>query len=110
MNLYLQDEDGIRDYKVTGVQTCALPILRQYVKDLNHIYRNERALHEVDFEGSGFQWIDCNDSDNSEIGRASCRERVWNEGHAGIVNNKTIVRYLQSVNSSLIFYTIICST
>src|ERR1022692_4847872 len=24
----LQAEDGIRDYKVTGVQTCALPIYR----------------------------------------------------------------------------------
>src|SRR5205807_4825433 len=24
--LFLQAEDGIRDYKVTGVQTCALPI------------------------------------------------------------------------------------
>src|SRR5256885_4165790 len=27
---FLQAEDGIRDYKVTGVQTCALPILRAY--------------------------------------------------------------------------------
>src|ERR1039457_2472144 len=25
---FLQAEDGIRDYKVTGVQTCALPISR----------------------------------------------------------------------------------
>src|SRR5256885_3621756 len=25
---FFQAEDGIRDYKVTGVQTCALPILR----------------------------------------------------------------------------------
>ena len=24
---FFQAEDGIRDYKVTGVQTCALPIL-----------------------------------------------------------------------------------
>src|SRR5688500_19462533 len=24
---FVQAEDGIRDYKVTGVQTCALPIL-----------------------------------------------------------------------------------
>src|SRR5688500_20188375 len=27
MYFLLQAEDGIRDYKVTGVQTCALPIL-----------------------------------------------------------------------------------
>src|SRR6266566_9669905 len=26
---FFQAEDGIRDYKVTGVQTCALPILPQ---------------------------------------------------------------------------------
>src|SRR2546426_10107542 len=28
MFFFFQAEDGIRDYKVTGVQTCALPILR----------------------------------------------------------------------------------
>src|SRR6266446_6320657 len=27
---FFQAEDGIRDYKVTGVQTCALPISRVY--------------------------------------------------------------------------------
>src|SRR2546426_2128960 len=26
---FFQAEDGIRDYKVTGVQTCALPIFRR---------------------------------------------------------------------------------
>src|SRR5256885_3041002 len=29
---FFQAEDGIRDYKVTGVQTCALPILGQTVQ------------------------------------------------------------------------------
>src|SRR5256885_2952309 len=29
---FFQAEDGIRDYKVTGVQTCALPILRPATK------------------------------------------------------------------------------
>src|SRR5688500_19950306 len=28
---FFQAEDGIRDYKVTGVQTCALPILLAYL-------------------------------------------------------------------------------
>src|SRR5256885_8769292 len=28
---FFQAEDGIRDYKVTGVQTCALPILPQRI-------------------------------------------------------------------------------
>src|SRR6266850_3484465 len=30
---FFQAEDGIRDYKVTGVQTCALPILDQETAD-----------------------------------------------------------------------------
>src|SRR5256885_11049795 len=30
---FFQAEDGIRDYKVTGVQTCALPIFRPLVAD-----------------------------------------------------------------------------
>src|SRR5256885_4340935 len=28
---FFQAEDGIRDYKVTGVQTCALPIFNTWV-------------------------------------------------------------------------------
>ena len=28
---FFQAEDGIRDYKVTGVQTCALPISTTYL-------------------------------------------------------------------------------
>jgi 1,4-alpha-glucan branching enzyme len=39
--------------------------LQRFVKDLNHIYRNEPALYEDDFEWTGFTWIDANDSDNS---------------------------------------------
>src|SRR5688500_20081167 len=30
---YVQTEDGIRNYKVTGVQTCALPIYPQMVEN-----------------------------------------------------------------------------
>ena len=41
--------------------------LRQYMKDLNRIYQTEPALHEIDFDPSGFQWIDCNDSENSVV-------------------------------------------
>src|SRR5205807_7915113 len=43
--LFFQAEDGIRDYKVTGVQTCALPISNMFVLhrkrcDLVEICRN----------------------------------------------------------------------
>src|SRR5688500_10870575 len=34
---FFQAEDGIRDYKVTGVQTCALPILKVVAGDLTQI-------------------------------------------------------------------------
>src|SRR3989454_8802438 len=30
---FFQAEDGIRDYKVTGVQTCALPILARVARE-----------------------------------------------------------------------------
>src|SRR5438093_12023886 len=33
---FFQAEDGIRDWSVTGVQTCALPILEEHVQDHGH--------------------------------------------------------------------------
>lgn len=33
--------------------------------DLNRLYRAQTALHDLDFQGEGFSWIDCNDSQNS---------------------------------------------
>src|SRR5256885_12989084 len=33
---FFQAEDGIRDYKVTGVQTCALPICGDRADDTKH--------------------------------------------------------------------------
>ena len=41
--------------------------LRQWVQDLNRTYRREPSLYEVDFEGAGFSWIDCNDHENSVV-------------------------------------------
>lgn len=39
--------------------------LQYWVRDLNHLYKAEPALYEVDFSHEGFSWIDANDSDNS---------------------------------------------
>ena len=39
--------------------------LQRLTRDLNRVYREEPALHEVDFDWSGFQWIDFSDADNS---------------------------------------------
>jgi 1,4-alpha-glucan branching enzyme len=41
--------------------------LWQWVRDLNHTYQREPSLHQVDFEGSGFSWSDCNDNENSVV-------------------------------------------
>jgi len=41
--------------------------LQKYVSDLNQIYRKEAALHEVDFDPSGFEWIDCHDHEDSTL-------------------------------------------
>ncbi len=41
--------------------------LRDFVRDLNRLYRYELALSERDCEPDGFSWIDCHDSDNSVI-------------------------------------------
>src|SRR5688500_19930790 len=45
-----QAEDGIRDYKVTGVQTCALPICRRLLRaredrDAKRQTRNREPPH-----------------------------------------------------------------
>ena len=36
-------------------------------RNLNQLYRNEKALHELDFESEGFEWIDFQDRDSSVI-------------------------------------------
>jgi 1,4-alpha-glucan branching enzyme len=41
--------------------------LQRLVRDLNHLYRSEPALHQVDFDWTGFQWIDFSDADHSVI-------------------------------------------
>jgi len=41
--------------------------LQLLVRDLNHLSKEIPALHEVDFESHGFQWIDCNDASQSTL-------------------------------------------
>jgi len=41
--------------------------LQSWVRDLNHLFRGEKALHELDNEPSGFEWVDCNDAPMSVI-------------------------------------------
>ncbi len=41
--------------------------VQRWMKDLNRLYRSEPALHQVDFDGHGFEWIDCDDCDSSVL-------------------------------------------
>jgi 1,4-alpha-glucan branching enzyme len=41
--------------------------MRRWVQDLNRTYQREPSLHEIDFDASGFSWIDCNDNENSVV-------------------------------------------
>jgi 1,4-alpha-glucan branching enzyme len=41
--------------------------VRNWVRDLNHFYRNTPALYEVDFSVDGFEWVDANDNQSSVI-------------------------------------------
>jgi len=41
--------------------------LRLWVGDMNRIMREERSLHELDFDPAGFSWIDVTDADHSVV-------------------------------------------
>src|SRR5205823_10436385 len=95
--LFFQAEDGIRDKLVTGVQTCALPIF----EDRSSADHGDRLLHagwfQLEVEGQLLTQHERHrrvldrrearalDPDgirrrlqrSDQIGRASCRERVW---------------------------------
>jgi 1,4-alpha-glucan branching enzyme len=41
--------------------------VQRWVRDLNHLYREEPALHALDFAFEGFEWIDLHDAEKSII-------------------------------------------
>src|SRR2546426_7359643 len=86
---FFQAEDGIRDYKVTGVQTCALPILAGWLTRApcqNCLWRRATSRKSLDCRRARRSispttppWAATRRTSRSmarEIGRASCRERV----------------------------------
>jgi 1,4-alpha-glucan branching enzyme len=56
--------------------------LQQWVRDLNRVYREEASLFEVDFEGAGFAWIDCQDNENSVV---SFLRRAHDPGNCTVI-------------------------
>src|SRR5205807_7506419 len=91
---FFQAEDGIRDYKVTGVQTCALPIFVGTSRTrppvlaeggCGHLLRGllRRPCPRLRQGGRtgparAYECVVLRDEPGpgAEIGRASCRERV----------------------------------
>nr|WP_199330500.1 1,4-alpha-glucan branching enzyme [Microcoleus sp. FACHB-68] len=41
--------------------------LKQFMSELNHLYRTELALYTQDFAEAGFEWIDCSDNRHSVV-------------------------------------------
>jgi 1,4-alpha-glucan branching enzyme len=41
--------------------------MRRLVRDLNHVYRAQPAMHRHDFDPAGFEWIDTHDSEQSVL-------------------------------------------
>src|SRR5438105_12713694 len=69
---FFQAEDGIRDPLVTGVQTCALPILvddgiRHRMQIVRDLYADVHGMRRAFPHVRGH-------THRSEIGRASCRK------------------------------------
>src|SRR5438046_8626388 len=48
---FFQAEDGIRDWSVTGVQTCALPISKLYDQRRRVRVLEEQLLRDLEFHG-----------------------------------------------------------
>src|SRR5690606_40644177 len=85
---FFQAEDGIRDFHVTGVQTCALPIFAEEGAAVTDHHQADGDEHEaatlVVATAAGHHAV-------AQIGRASCRERGESArvGGAGKTENCT---------------------
>ena len=56
--------------------------VQRWIGDLNRVYVSEPALHQVDFEPAGFEWIDCRDTEASVI---AFLRRPWQGGATMLV-------------------------
>ncbi|HEX9187442.1 MAG TPA: 1,4-alpha-glucan branching protein GlgB [Vicinamibacteria bacterium] len=59
------NHDASLDWALLGVDRHAG--VRNWVRDLNRLYRDEPAMHERDAERGGFEWVDCNDGEASVV-------------------------------------------
>jgi 1,4-alpha-glucan branching enzyme len=56
--------------------------VQRWIRDLNAVYRREPALHELDFDPAGFEWVDFKDADQSVV---SCLRRGRSTGDVILV-------------------------
>jgi 1,4-alpha-glucan branching enzyme len=59
------DESQSIDWVVSGMDKHAG--LVNMIRDLNTLYTSQPAMHVNDFDNIGFQWITCDDVDNSVL-------------------------------------------
>src|SRR5690606_39822697 len=84
-SFFFQAEDGIRDFHVTGVQTCALPILRsvgEFLSLLKESLAQGKSTYAVLEDLSVLGWFDRFFSD----------ARRAMGGQAGIIGNQMAAR------------------
>jgi len=66
--------------------------VQRWVADLNRLYRADPALHELDCDPGGFEWIDCQDRQQSVISFLR-KGRLANDLLLGVFNFTPVPRY-----------------
>src|SRR5438046_5084644 len=78
---FFQAEDGIRDWSVTGVQTCALPILKNPLDAGFHVEHEFLESAKLDLsgtgqgDGAGGDWADLFSRSEERRAGKECRSR-----------------------------------
>src|SRR5690606_41198004 len=85
---FFQAEDGIRDFHVTGVQTCALPIYPRLAASIFVPYEKFQGQYTLDPFYNPSDRIGESKSTATEIGRASCRESVYHGGGPSVGSHR----------------------
>jgi len=71
--------------------------LRRFVEDLNKLYRDTPALHELDASPEGFEWIDCCDTEQSVVSLIRRSKSRPDELIVAALNFTPIVRHNYAV-------------
>jgi len=66
--------------------------VQSLVRDLNRVYRSEPALYEVDFDPSGFRWLEANDAANNVLAFARL-DTVGERPVVCVMNMSPVPRY-----------------